>query len=50
MKVSIITCTYNRLEKLKINIQSVIDQNYKNYEHIIISEKKLSNNNKNVNL
>lgn len=38
MKISIITCTYNRLEKLKINVKSIINQNYKNYEHFIIDD------------
>ena len=38
MKISIITCTYNRLDKLKRNIQSVISQNYDNYEHFIIDD------------
>lgn len=38
MKFSIITCTYNRLEKLKINIKSIVNQNYKNYEHFIIDD------------
>ncbi len=38
MKISIITCTFNRLEKLKININSVINQNYNNYEHFIIDD------------
>ena len=38
MKFSIITCTYNRLEKLKININSVINQKYQNYEHFIIDD------------
>ncbi len=38
MKFSIITCTYNRLEKLKLNIKSIANQNYKNYEHFIIDD------------
>ena len=38
MKISIITCTYNRIEKLKKNIQSVKNQNFKNYEHFILDD------------
>ena len=38
MKLSIITCTYNRLEKIKKNINSVRNQNYQNYEHIILDD------------
>ena len=38
MKISIITCTYNRLEKLKKNIISVRKQKLLNYEHIIIDD------------
>ena len=38
MKISIITCTYNRLDKLKRNIQSVISQSYDDYEHFIIDD------------
>ena len=37
-KFSIIIPTYNRTESLKKAIQSVINQNYKNYEVIICSE------------
>lgn len=35
-KISIITPSLNRLEMLKAAVQSVIDQGYPNYEHIII--------------
>ncbi len=38
MKISIITCTFNRLDKLKRNIQSVISQSYEDYEHFIIDD------------
>lgn len=38
MKISIITCTFNRLDKLKRNIQSVISQSYDDYEHFIIDD------------
>mgnify|MGYP003975792247 CR=1 FL=1 len=38
MKISIITCSFNRLDKLKRNIQSVISQNYDDYEHFIIDD------------
>ena len=36
MKISIITCTYNRQTKLIRNIKSVLDQNFNDLEHIII--------------
>ena len=38
MKISVITCTYNRKDKLKKNINSVIEQNYNNYEHLIVDD------------
>ena len=38
MKISIITYRYNRLDKLKRNMQSFISQNYDNYEHFIIDD------------
>ena len=38
LKITIITCTYNRIEKLKKNIQSVKEQNFENYEHIILDD------------
>jgi glycosyltransferase involved in cell wall biosynthesis len=38
LKISIITCTFNRIEKLKKNIRSVKNQNYKNYEHYILDD------------
>ncbi|GAG74245.1 unnamed protein product [marine sediment metagenome] len=33
---SIVTPTYNNIEKLKKNIFSVLNQTYKNKEHIIV--------------
>lgn len=38
MKFSIITPTYNRPDELKKTIESVIDQEYKNFEIIIIND------------
>ena len=35
-KISIITVTWNRAKLLEEAIKNVIDQNYPNYEHIII--------------
>ena len=35
-KISIITVTKNSEKFLKRNINSVLNQNYKNYEHIIV--------------
>ncbi|MBA7476352.1 hypothetical protein ES707_11737 [subsurface metagenome] len=39
IKISIITPTYNNIEKLKDNINSVFNQLYKNIEHIIVDNK-----------
>lgn len=36
MKVSIITATYNSAETVRDTIESVLQQNYKNIEYIII--------------
>ena len=36
IKISIVTPTYNNLESLKINIESVYNQTIKNKEHIIV--------------
>ena len=36
MKVSIITVCYNSQKTIEKTIKSVISQNYKNYEYIII--------------
>ena len=38
MKISIITCTFNRKEKLLRNINSVKDQNFSDLEHYIIDD------------
>ncbi len=43
MKFSIITITYNRGHIIGKTIQSVIDQTYKNYEHIIIDDGSTDN-------
>lgn len=37
-KVTIITPTYKRLEKLKEAIESVLGQTYTNWEHIVVSD------------
>lgn len=37
-KISIITCTYNRLEQVKKNLESVKRQNYFDYEHFILDD------------
>ena len=37
-KISIVTCTYNRLEKVKRTAESVSRQNYQNYEHYILDD------------
>ena len=36
LKFSIITCTYNSAEYLPVNIDSLINQTYHNYEHIFV--------------
>lgn len=38
MKISVITCTYNRSIKIIKTIESVILQNYDDYEHFIIDD------------
>jgi len=38
VKVSIILCTYNRLSKLKLCVDSVLNQSFKDYEFIIIDD------------
>ena len=38
MKISIITCTYNRQNKLIRNINSVVNQINKNIEHYIVDD------------
>tara|TARA_Y100000389_G_C17427718_1_gene500593 strand:- start:351 stop:1277 length:927 start_codon:yes stop_codon:yes gene_type:complete len=38
MKLSFITCTYNRSQLLSKNIESVQQQNFKNFEHYIIDD------------
>jgi len=38
MKISIITCTFNRKKKLIRNIKSVLDQNFSDLEHFIIDD------------
>tara|TARA_Y100001970_G_scaffold166840_1_gene204286 strand:- start:2150 stop:3088 length:939 start_codon:yes stop_codon:yes gene_type:complete len=43
MKISIITCTYNRQTKLIRNIKSVLDQNFSDLEHIIIDDGSTDN-------
>ena len=41
--VSIIVPTYNRAELLKITIQSILSQSYKNFELLIVSDKSTDN-------
>ena len=41
IKISIVTATYNRAEKLKTNIDSVLKQNFHDIEHIIIDNLSL---------
>ena len=43
MKISIITCTFNRKEKVIRNIKSVLDQNFKNIEQFIIDDGSTDN-------
>jgi glycosyltransferase len=38
MKFSIITCTRNNVKWLPKHIESVVNQSYKNFEHIIIDD------------
>ena len=38
MKISIITCTFNRKEKLIRNIRSVLDQEFDELEQFIIDD------------
>ena len=39
MKVSIITATFNSASTIKSSLVSVLNQNYKNLEHLIIDGK-----------
>jgi glycosyltransferase involved in cell wall biosynthesis len=43
MKLSFITCTYNRSQFLSKNIESVLKQNFKNFEHYIIDDGSKDN-------
>ena len=43
MKLSFITCTYNRSQFLFKNIESVLKQNFKNFEHYIIDDGSTDN-------
>lgn len=36
LKISIVTCSYNQVEFIRQNIESVLNQNYPNFEHLII--------------
>ena len=40
-KITVITVTKNSEKYLKKNIESVLTQNYKNYEHIIVDGNSL---------
>ena len=43
MKFSFITCTYNRSKLLKKNIESVIKNRFKNFEHFIVDDGSTDN-------
>lgn len=43
MKLSFITCTYNRSQLLSKNIESVLKQNFKNFEHYVIDDGSTDN-------
>ena len=43
MKLSFITCTYNRSKLLSKNIESVLKQNFKNFEHYVIDDGSTDN-------
>ncbi len=43
MKLSFITCTYNRSQFLSKNIESVLKQNFKNFEHYVIDDGSTDN-------
>ena len=43
MRFSFITCTYNRSELLKKNIESVKKNNFKNFEHFIVDDGSTDN-------
>ena len=38
MKLTLITATYNRAEKLKIQIERILNQTYKEFEYIIVDD------------
>ena len=46
MKISIITCTYNRHHLLKKNINSVLRQKFKKFEHFVIDDGSIDNTEK----
>lgn len=46
MKLSFITCTYNRSQFLSKNIESVLKQNFKNFEHYVIDDGSTDNTEK----
>ena len=46
MKISIVTCTYDRHYLLKKNINSVLKQKFKNYEHFVIDDGSVDNTEK----
>ena len=43
MKITIVTATYNSEKFIKSNIESVNNQTFQNYEHLIIDNKSHDN-------
>ena len=43
LKFSVITVSYNQGEFIRDTIESVLDQNYKNFEHIVIDAGSTDN-------
>ena len=40
VEVSVITTTYNSLEYLPLSIESIQNQTFNNYEHIVVNDGK----------
>ena len=43
MKISVITSTYNRANKIKTQIKSILSQTYQNFEYIIVDDNSSDN-------